>query len=136
MNSFYFYLISGLILIGLEIIFNTFYLLVIGLVFVLSGILALVTDNHILIISVSVGLSILACILIKTYKQRHKSYNSAIASHLGKSVEVVEIYPDRLRVRYSGTYWDARPVDKDINTIKVGDKLIITHYHNNQFEVK
>ncbi|HLX53621.1 MAG TPA: NfeD family protein [Aquella sp.] len=135
MQVFYFYLISGIVLIISEAIFNTFYLLVIGVVFILSSLLALLVDNWVIITVISTILSIIACALIKIYKQKHKMSDPKIAEHIGHTVEVVEIASDKLRVQYSGSYWDARLKSKNIKDIKIGDVLTITKYHNNEFEV-
>jgi|SRR6185437_6257676 len=135
MQVFYFYLIGGIVLIVSEALFNTFYLLVIGVVFILASLLALLVNNWIMITIVSTILSIIACGLIKIYKKRNKDYEPKIAEHIGHTVEVVEIANDKLRVQYSGSYWDARLKNKNIKDIEIGDILTITKYHNNEFEV-
>lgn len=135
MQVFYFYLISGIVLIVSEALFNTFYLLVIGVVFILASLLALLVNNWIIITIVSTMLSVIACGLIKIYKKNNKTSESKIAEHIGHTVEIVEIINDKLRVQYSGSYWDARLKSKSLKDVKVGDILTITKYHNNEFEL-
>ena len=55
--------------------------------------------------------------------------------HVGHSVEVIEISNNKLRIKYSGSYWDAKLMHKEISEIKIGDTLTITKYHNNEFFV-
>ncbi len=136
MQVFYFYLISGILLIVSEAIFNTFYLLIIGVIFILASLLALLINNWIIITLVCAIMSIIACSLIKIYKKKNKNSETKIAEHVGHTVEVIEIANDKLRVQYSGSYWDARLKSKNLADIKIGDILTITKYHNNEFEVE
>ncbi len=50
-------------------------------------------------------------------------------------MEILEINKEQLRVFYSGTYWDAKLLKRDINTIKQGDKLKIVKVHGNILEI-
>ena len=135
MHIFYFYLIAGIVLVISEAVFNTFYLLVIGGVFILAAFIALLVHSWIIITTISTILSIIACILIKIYKDKQKISEPRIAEHIGHKVEVIEINNKHLRVQYSGSYWDAKLKNKNIDDIKVGDILTITRYHNNEFEI-
>jgi membrane protein implicated in regulation of membrane protease activity len=118
-----------------EAVFNTFYLLIIGIAFVLASLLALLIHSWVIITISATILSIIACILIRSYKQKQRSFEPKIAEHIGHMVEVVEIHNNHLRVQYSGSYWDAKLKTKNINDIKVGDILTITKYQNNEFEL-
>jgi membrane protein implicated in regulation of membrane protease activity len=135
MHIFYFYLISGIVLVISEAVFNTFYLLVMGVVFIVSSLLAILVHSWIIITLISTILSIIACILIRIYKQKQKISEPRIAEHIGHSVEITEIKNNKLRVRYSGSYWNAKLKNKNITDVKVGDMLTITRYHNNEFEL-
>lgn len=135
MHVFYFYLIAGIILIISEAVSNTFYLLVIGIVFILTSFIALLIHNWVIITTICTVMSIIACILIKIYKNKQKFTEPGIAGHIGHTVEVVEINNNKLRVQYSGSYWDAKLKNKNTADIKIGDILTITRYHNNEFEL-
>lgn len=135
MHQFYFYLIFGSLLVILEIAFTTFYLLVIGLVFILSGLLSCVIPNQLLLALISLGLSVSACVGLNWYKRHQVPVENNLIQHLGKQVEISEITHDQLRVKYSGSYWTARLAKKNPATVKVGDILRITRYHNNEFEI-
>lgn len=135
MELFYFYLITGLVLIMLEITATTFYLLVIGVIFIISALLSLFISNGGIVALLGFGLSILACIIIRTRKVRQKISDGNMTEHIGKEVEIIEIHHNLIRVKYSGSYWDATLTKKDISDVKVGDVLTIIRYHNNKFEI-
>jgi membrane protein implicated in regulation of membrane protease activity len=48
-------------------------------------------------------------------------------------VEVVETNNNRIRVLYSGTYWDAKTQNPE--PVKIGDHLIITKFSNHELEI-
>ena len=134
-QTFYFYIITGVALIGLEILLGTFYLCVIGVIFILSALLALVISNELIIGLISFGLSLIACYLLKYSKSQRSTTPRSMVQHVGQQVEVAEISAERLRVKYSGSYWDAKLAQKNRAEIKVGDILTITRYQNNEYEI-
>ena len=135
MQIFYFYLIIGVVFVALDIVTTTFYLFVIGAAFILSGLLALAIDNWLIITLIAGILSIIGCVLIKIYKWRHNNSKPSIINHIGQQVEVIEVLDNKLRVAYSGSYWNARLVNKEIKNIKIGDILTIIKYNNNELEI-
>jgi membrane protein implicated in regulation of membrane protease activity len=135
MQIFYFYLIIGIIFIALDIVSTTFYLFVIGAAFILSSLLALAINNWLIITLFWGVLSIIGCILIRIYKKRLNNSKPSVISHIGQQVEVIEILDNKLRVAYSGSYWNAKLAKKDITNIKVGDTLTIIKYNNNELEL-
>ena len=135
MQIFYFYIFCGILLITLEVAVTTFYLCIIGVVFIVAGFLGLFLNSWIIITGISVVLAGVACWLLKILKRRRRLVEPLIIGHLGHTVEVSEINHDKLRVKYSGSYWDAKLAKKDSRTLKVGDILTITKYHNNEFEI-
>ncbi len=114
MEIFYFYLISGIVLVVCEIALNTFYLLIVGLVFIIISPLALVVHSWSITSTVSMVLALAACYALRVYKKHAKRTERNLSPHLGKSVEVIEIGHDKLRVSYSGSYWDAKLANKDL----------------------
>ena len=134
MEVFYFYLIAGIALIALELATTTFYLLVIGIASVIAGIVAFFIAGW-FIPTTAVGLlSVIGCFIVAVYKKKSNNDGKMLVNHIGQSVEVVEIHPHNLRVFYSGTHWDARTTN--IAEIKIGDKLKITKFSNNELEVE
>lgn len=131
MFSFYCLIIAGLVLIALELATTTFYLLVIGVSSLLASIVALYTHTWIFPIICAGVFSVVGCFFVSKYKVGE---SKMMVNHIGKHVEVVEVHKDRLRVIYSGSYWDANVVD--ISKIKVGDKLAIKKILNNELFVE
>lgn len=138
MHVFYFYLITGILLIGLEMLSNTFYLLVIGVSAILASLSALIFHNWTLPTLLMGILSITACILVKIYKPKNTKNSGLLVNHLGQEVEIIEIdqNTNTLKVRYSGSYWNAKLKDTTLlNNINIGQKFKITKFHNNQLEI-
>ena len=133
MLSFYSYLIVGLVLIALELVSATFYLLVIGVACLLASISALILHDWIVPTLCAGLLSIVGCLLVYKYKGKNKNDGKMLVSHLGQLVEVIEIHTKHIRVLYSGTYWDA--TTSDISKVKLGDKLKIIKFSNSMLEV-
>ena len=133
MLSFYFYLFIGLALIALELVTTTFYLLLIGIACVIASFSALILHDW-FIPTLSAGiLSLTGCYLLSKHKGK-KQIGQLLVTHLGQNVEVVEIDQDKLLVLYSGTYWQARA--KNLTSIKVGDRLIISKFSNQELELE
>ncbi|MFN8771286.1 MAG: NfeD family protein [Neisseriaceae bacterium] len=133
MSSFYFFLIFGTILIILEIVTTTFYLLVIGIAFILASLFALAFDNWLSITILAGIFSIIGTLMIKHYK--HRRQGKMLIEHVGQAVEVVEITKNNIRVLYSGSYWNAHLKTFTNRKLHVGDKLIITKFSHNNLEI-
>lgn len=133
MMIFYLYIVIGITLIILEMVTTTFYLLIIGLSFIIGSLSALFTVGWI-IPTILIGLlSILGCIMLKS-KFKHKQKGGLVVNHIGQTVEVVELEGARFRVLYSGSYWDA--VAKNPHLVKKGDVLKITKFSNHLLEIE
>ncbi len=131
--SFYFYLFVGLALIALELVTTTFYLLLIGIACLIASLSALILHDW-LIPTLSAGiLSLIACYLLSKRKGKRNS-GQMLVTHLGQSVEVVEVNADKLLVLYSGTYWKA--ITKSSVVVKVGDHLVISKFSNHELELE
>ena len=134
MTSFYFYLIAGIVLIALELVTTTFYLLVIGIAAIIAAICAFFSVGWI-IPTLSAGfLSVIGCFIVSGYRRKANNDGIMMVSHLGQSVEVTEVNPYGLRVLYSGSHWNA--ITRDATDIKVGDKLKIVKFSNSELEVE
>ena len=133
MVVFYFYLIVGLVLLSCELIINTFYLLVIGIACLLASIVALIGHEWLFSTLSAGALSVFGCIIVK--KRKFGKSGELIGKLIGHEVEIVEIDQQHLRVFYSGTYWDAKLLKRDIASIKKGDKLKIVKVHGNILEI-
>ncbi|HRG64076.1 MAG TPA: NfeD family protein [Burkholderiales bacterium] len=133
MLSFYFYLLVGITLIALELATATFYLLIIGISCVIASFSALILHNW-MIPTIAAGvLSIIGCFFISRYKPKSAAKGGMLVKHIGQRVEVVETNNNRIRVLYSGTYWDAKTQNPE--PIKIGDHLIITKFSNHELEI-
>lgn len=131
--SFYFYLFAGLALIALELLTTTFYLLLIGIACLIASLSALILHDW-LVPTLSAGvLSLASCYLLSKHKGK-KNSGQMMVTHLGQSVEVVEVSVDKLLVLYSGTYW--RATIKDGVLVKVGERLIISKFSNHELELE
>jgi membrane protein implicated in regulation of membrane protease activity len=136
MTIFYFYLLFGIGLIIAEIITNTFYLLVIGVAFLLSGIAAIFIANWWYITLCAVILSLVNCVGVYLYKKsKYNQDGQLVINRIGQEVEVVEIFADHLNVTYSGSFWPAKLTKINLADIKIGDTLKITKFNNNELEV-
>lgn len=134
MLSFYFYLIVGILLVALEIVTTTFYLLVIGIASIVASLTALILHDW-TIPTVSAGvLAVGGCLLLNRYKNKKDPNGNMLVNHIGQEVEVVEVNTNSLLVLYSGTYWTAKTASLD--QIKVGDQLYITKFSNYELEVE
>ncbi len=134
MTSYYFYLIAGIVLIALELTTTTFYLLVIGLASIIAGVLAFFLPGWTIPTLIAGILSVIGCVFVSAYRRKTSNNGTMLVRHIGQSVEVTEVHAHNLRVLYSGSYWNAN--SKNIANIQVGDKLIISKFSNNEFEVE
>ena len=135
MSSFYFYLFAGILLIILEIATTTFYLLVIGVAFIIASLFALKFDDWTIVSIFAFVFAIIGTLLINIYKRKHNMNGKMLVNHLGQTVEVTEINGNSLRVLHSGSYWNAylkSPISIKPN---IGDKLVITKFSNSELEV-
>ncbi|MCE2705960.1 MAG: NfeD family protein [Proteobacteria bacterium] len=135
MSSFYFFLIFGLILISIEIVTTTFYLLVIGAAFILASLFALKFDNWTIVVLLAVLFTFIGTLLVKLYKRKHNNNGKMSVEHIGQLVEVVEVQNGMIRVLYSGSYWNARLKGDTTYLPQIGDKLKITKFSSSELEV-
>lgn len=132
--SFYFYLFIGLALVALELVTTTFYLLLIGIACVIASFSALILHDWFIPTFCAGILSLVGCYLLSKHKGKKQTVQMLV-THLGQSVEVVECDEHgKLLVLYSGTYWQARA--KNLTSIKVGDRLIISKFSNHELELE
>lgn len=134
-NIFYFYLITGVALIILEMLLTTFYSFVIGAVFVITALLSLLWNDWQFLSIASLVLSALLCLMIRVYNSKRKEFIPTIIQHVGQSVEIYSLDNNLIRIKYSGSYWDATLAKKNIVDIKVGDILKITSFNDNKIEI-
>lgn len=133
MMTFYLYLVIGITLIILEMMSFTFYLLIIGISFIVGSFSALLFAGW-FVPTILVGLfSLIGCTILRV-KWKKKVTGNLIVDHIGQTVEVVAIDGAKFRVLYSGSYWDATA--KDPQRIKKGDILTIVKFSNHLLEVE
>lgn len=133
MSSFYSLLLIGIVLIALELITTSFYLLIIGISCIIASILALITHDWYLSSLCAGVLSIVGCFVLRQHKSKQSS-GKMMVDHIGQEVEVISIEAGKLQVLYSGTYWQA--TTSKIETAKVGDRLKITKFTNHELTIE
>lgn len=103
-----FWLICGLVLVGLELLTGTFYLLIIGVGTLLAAAVAWLGQGPVIqLLAASIG-SLLGVLLL--WQRRKADTGLAAASpslDIGQQVERISSPQDRLQVRYRGTVWQA-----------------------------
>ena len=136
MNQFYITIVIGLIFIIMELATTSFYLLIVGISVILSGMLYLVFHLWFPAIIISAIFATIAIILLNVYKKTKNNNNHAlIINHIGQEVIVTSVInKEHFIVSYSGTTWNGF-IKKGTNEINIGDILIISSLSNGKFEL-
>lgn len=133
MTEFYIFLIIGFIFLVGEITTGTFYLLVIAVASIIAAIFALFFKSILIPILASVILSIIGCVIVNK-KLKRNLHNNMVVEHIGQMAEVVEVFDNKIKVLYSGSYWNA--VINTHEELKVGDNVKIVKFSNSLLTVE
>ena len=100
--------VLGVVLIGAELVTGTFYLLAVGIAFVLGGIAAWLGASLEVQLVVAAVLSVVGTWIAHHWRVRRNPMPPDVPLDVGQSVEVQIWHPDgTARVTYRGTQWDA-----------------------------
>ncbi|WP_171014102.1 NfeD family protein [Chitinivorax sp. B] len=118
MQPYLFWLIAGCVLIGIELVSGTFYMLILGIAFLFAALgawLGLSDINQILLAG-SIGV---AGVLVLMKYRRHQARHTASTTQnldIGQRVRVIQWLDQRhARVAYRGSEWDAELVQGHAN---------------------
>ncbi len=96
------------VLIGIELLTGTFYLLAVGVAFVVGGMVAWMDGSLQMQLIVSGVLSVVGVMAAHQWRLRHASPEPQTSLDVGQSVRVLTWREDgTARVEYRGTQWDA-----------------------------
>jgi membrane protein implicated in regulation of membrane protease activity len=98
-------------LIGVELLTGTFYLLAVGVAFVLGGVAAWLGSSTPVQLLVGGVLSVVGTMIAHQWRRRHAMPSPQPAFDVGQEVRVLEWHENgTARVNYRGTQWDAEVV--------------------------
>jgi membrane protein implicated in regulation of membrane protease activity len=100
--------VLGVVLIGAELVTGTFYLLAVGIAFVLGGAAAWFGASVEVQLVVAAVLSVVGTWIAHHWRVRRNPMPPDVPLDVGQAVEVQVWHPDgTARVTYRGTQWDA-----------------------------
>ena len=107
--------VLGVVLIGAELVTATFYLLAVGVAFVLGGCAAWLGASVEIQFVVAAVLSVAGTWAAHRWRTRRGTPPPDVPLDVGKSVQVQIWHPDgTARVTYRGTQWDAELASPDV----------------------
>ena len=108
MLTYLFWWVLAAVLIGVELLTGTFYLLAVGFAFVVGGVVAWMDGSLQMQLSVAGMLSVVGVLLAHQWRLRRASPEPQGSLDVGQSVRVQTWRDDgTARVEYRGTQWDA-----------------------------
>lgn len=111
MESHLIWFIAAALLVGLELLSGSFYLLLFGACCALAGIVAWAGGGSMLPWAAAAGSAMIGMLLLRRWRGE-KPLGSNTLYDLGQAVQVAHWHDQRrLRVRYRGTDWDAERTD-------------------------
>jgi membrane protein implicated in regulation of membrane protease activity len=114
MATYWIWWMLAAVLVGVELLTGTFYLLAVGLAFALGGAAALLGANLPLQLLVGGMFAVAGTIVAHRWRMRHAEPAPQRGLDAGQAVEVVAWHPNgTARVNYRGTQWDAELVAPD-----------------------
>ena len=111
--------VLGLVLVGAELLSGTFYLLAVGIAFLLGGIAAWMGLPFAIQLLIAAALSLAGSWLAHGWRERRGTPPPQPPLDVGQAVQVQSWNADgTARVAYRGTHWDAVPVAPDVPRAK------------------
>jgi len=108
MMSYLIWWVLAAVLVGVELLTGTFYLLAVGFAFVAGGVVALMDGSLEMQLIVGGVLSVVGVMVAHQWRLRRASPEPQASLDLGQSVRVLTWRDDgTARVEYRGTQWDA-----------------------------
>lgn len=106
--------ILGGVLVAAELVTGTFYLLAVGIAFLIGGVAAWLGVPLEVQLLIAGAFSLAGSWLAHAWRERHATPPAQPPLDLGQAVHVQAWHPDgTARVAYRGTHWDAVPADPD-----------------------
>jgi membrane protein implicated in regulation of membrane protease activity len=114
MADYWIWWIAAALLVGLELATGTFYLLAVGVAFVLGGVAAWLGASVPMQLTVGGTLAVIAVIAAHQWRKRRATPAPLLPLEFGQAVRVDRWNPDgTARVVYRGTQWDAELAGPD-----------------------
>ncbi|HAF45914.1 MAG: NfeD family protein [Sideroxyarcus sp.] len=135
MEIYIYWFLLALILVGLEMVTGTFYLLVVAIAMAVGGVAALLGMGMVWQLVLSAVTGIAGTIMLRRWKSTQSSDTSNASLDIGLPVKVVKWNEDgTARVFYRGAEWNAELESADIpreGTLYIaevrGSALVLTH---------
>ncbi len=138
MEIYIYWFLLALVLLGLEMVTGTFYLLVVAIAMAVGGASALLTAGVAWQLLLSALTGIAGTIILRRWKSNHAAEVTGASLDIGQPVKVIKWNEDgTARVNYRGAEWDAQPESADtprdamlyIAAVR-GSILVLTHRNN------
>lgn len=135
MAPYVYWFLAGLVLLGLEMVTGTFYLLMLGLALGIGGIAALLGFDPPLQFALAAIAGIAGTAILRKTKSTHPAAAGELSLDIGQAVQAVVWRDDgTARVHYRGAQWDAEAESAEMprdSTLYIkalrGSTLILTH---------
>lgn len=135
MEIYIYWFLLALVLVGLEMVTGTFYLLVVAIAMAVGGVAALLGMGMVWQLVLSAVTGIAGTIMLRRWKSTQSSDTSNASLDIGLPVKVVKWNEDgTARVFYRGAEWDAELESADTpheGTLYIaevrGSALVLTH---------
>ncbi len=115
MEIYIYWFLLALVLLGLEMVTGTFYLLVLAIALAVGGLTALLTAGIAWQLMLSAATGIAGTIILRRWKSAQASEASNASLDVGQPVKVLKWNDDgTARVNYRGAEWDAELESADI----------------------
>jgi len=140
METYIYWFLLALILVGLEMVTGTFYLLVVGIAMAVGGLAALLGAGLVGQLVLGAVTCIAGTIILRRWKSAQVGDTSNASLDIGQPVKVLKWHDDgTTRVSYRGAEWDAEPESANTprdGTLYIaavrGSSLVLTHRKQQQ----
>jgi len=136
METYVYWILLALVLVGLEIVTGTFYLLVIGIALAVGGVAAALGLALVWQFVFSAVTGVVGTVMLRRWKSSQASKSPEVGLDIGLPVKVIKWNDDgSARVLYRGAEWDAELESADTpreGTLYIkavhGSGLVLTHH--------
>lgn len=140
MEIYIYWFVLALVLLGLEMMTGTFYLLMVAIAMAVGGLAALLGADVTWQLTLSALMVVAGTIILRRWKSAHTGETSNASLDIGQAVRVIKWNDNgSIRVFYRGAEWDAEPESADTprdETLYIaavrGSGLVLTHHKSQQ----
>jgi membrane protein implicated in regulation of membrane protease activity len=140
MEIYIYWFLLALILVGLEMVTGTFYLLMVGIAMAVGGLAALLGMSIAWQLVLCAVMVVAGTIILRRWKSGHATEAPNASLDIGQPVRVIKWHDNgSVRVFYRGAEWDAEPESADTphdETLYIkavqGSALVLTHRKSQQ----